>query len=128
MANELTLNATLTFLKGNMPSSESITLPNNQKSSVAGSRIAKSIMTIPTTAGGTAIDIGAIGAGVMGMAMFRNNDTTNYIQLLTAVSGTVFAQIGPGECAFFRFPSTITAPAALANTASCQLQYLIVEN
>lgn len=83
-------------------------------------------MSVPTTAGGTAIPKGGI--GTLGWAIVKNNDATNFVELMTAVSGTVFAKLKPGEVAMFRFPGTVTAPAALANTGAVKIEYLFLED
>ena len=123
MANEITVNATLQFAKGNVASEG---LGVNAKFTMTGTNYVKKTQAIPTTAGGTALDVS--GLSTLGFGIFKNNDGTNAIDLMTAVSGTVFATINPGECALIRFPSSVSAPAALAQTATCQLQYQVLEN
>lgn len=93
---------------------------------ITGKNYSGGTMSVPTTAGGTAIPKGSI--GTLGWAVFINNDATNYIQLMSAVSGTVFIKLLPGEFALFRFDSGISAPAAISNTAPCLLEFLMLEN
>jgi hypothetical protein len=80
--------------------------------------------SIPTTAGGTAIDLG--GCTAPGWAFFINRDANNYLDILSAVSGTVMARLLPGEFALFRLSTGAQAPAAIAHTASCVLEYCII--
>lgn len=70
-----------------------------------------------------AINLGGISAPAW--CIFVNKDTTNYIELLTSTSGTVFGKLLAGEPAMLRLGSGAQAPAAQANTASCYLHYLI---
>lgn len=94
--------------------------------SIAGKNYAGGTMAVPTTSGGTAIPLASLGS--LGWAMFKNNDSTNYVDILVATSSTDVLRLYPGEVALFRFGSGITAPAAIAHTATVLLQYLILEN
>src|ERR1035438_3031681 len=82
--------------------------------------------SVPTTSGGTAIPVSALAN--LGYAMFVNMDPTNYVQLLSAASGTVLIKLLPGDVALFRFDGGITAAALLAHTAACNVQFVILEN
>ena len=94
---------------------------------VAGDHFSQNIWSVPTSAGGTAIPLGGV-ATPGGYLWVKNNDATNYVQLMTAVStGVVFARLGPGEAACFRLDATVTAPAAIAHTAVCEIQYLMLD-
>jgi hypothetical protein len=93
---------------------------------ITGKNYAQGGLLVPTTAGGTALPISNL--ATLGWAFFKNNDATNYVDIMTAVSGTAFARIKPGECAVFRFAAGITAPAVLANTAGVEIEYLILES
>jgi len=99
---------------------------NQSLFSISGKNFTDGTKSFPTSAGGTAIPLG--GVGTLGWAVIRNLDPTNYVQVLTAVSGTVFLRINAGEAALFRFDQGVTAPAILANTAACVCQWLILEN
>lgn len=93
----------------------------------SGVRYTQNIQSVPTTAGGTAIPLGGLGSGTLGYAMFVNLDATNYVDILSAVSGTALIRLLPGETALFRFTAGITAPAMLAHTGAVAVQYLICE-
>ena len=122
MANEITVSASLAFLKG----SAAATLAKAAtKFTVSGAHFSSTVFNVPTTAGGTAIPLGSVTAG--GWCFIQNNDPTNYVQLLTAVSGTAFMRLMPGEFAAFRIDAGLTAPAALAHTAACDLEYLLID-
>lgn len=57
--------------------------------------------------------------------MFINRDSTNFLTLKTGTGGTVMIKIPPGKFALFHFGSGVTAPYAIADTAACQLEYII---
>jgi len=93
---------------------------------ITGKNYVTGTMSVPTTSGGTAIPISNL--STVGWGIFLNLDATNYIQLMSAVSGTVFARLYPGEIALFRLDAGVTAPAAISHTAACEMEYLILEN
>lgn len=122
MSQEITFSAALSFLKGSASAALS---KGSTKADVAGTHFASEVMSVPTTAGGTAIPTGSVTAG--GWFFFQNNDATNYVEILNAVSGTKFLKLLPGECAIGRFAANVTAPAAQANTSAVDLEYLFVD-
>lgn len=82
--------------------------------------------TVPTTSGGVAIPLGSI--TTLGYFMVKNLDASNYIQILTAVSGTVFCRVKPGETSGpFFFDPSITAPAWVAHTANCKATFMLTD-
>lgn len=93
---------------------------------LTGDNYKQYIQTIPTTAGGVVLDV----SGLTTPRWFAviNRDATNYVDILSAVSGTVFIRLKPGEGAMLPFAPAITAPAAQANTASVDVEVLIIEN
>lgn len=111
---------TLTSSKVNQQSS-----PGTVSVTPASAKNSAGVASVATTAGGVAIPLG--GLSTLGYAQFTNLDATNYVQLMTAVSGTVFGKLLPGETAVFRFDPTITAPAWIAHTGACQVSFLIVD-
>ena len=126
MANEITVAASLSYVN------TTVSIPLQQLSitapaafSITGTRYADGTFSVPTSAGGTAIPIG--GLPTLGWAIIKNNDPTNYVDIMTAVSGTAFIRLQPGAAAVFTFTPAITAPAALAHTAPCIIQYLFLE-
>lgn len=126
MANEINVTTVLSYTNAaqNIPLT---TLQAYQVAfNIAGKNFSMLTEVVPTTAGGTAIPISNLSS--LGFAIFINRDPTNYVQLLSAVSGTVFARINPGETALLRFDPAITAPAWLAHTTSVLVQALILEN
>lgn len=124
MSQEATISALLQFAKGNILT-KSLQV-SSIKADVTGNDFVQGSQTIPTTAGGTAINLGTL-SGTLGLFAIKNNDATNYVDIMSAVSGTAFLRIKPGECFVGRLPPGITAPAALANTASVSIEYLLLE-
>lgn len=93
---------------------------------LTGSNYKQQTQTIPTTAGGVAIDVS--GLTTPRWIAIINRDATNFVDILTAVSGTAFARLKPGEGMMLPLNSGITAIAAQANTASVAIEVLVVEN
>lgn len=124
MANEITVTGSLGYANSAVSVAAQLLAISASTFTIVGSRYVEGLFSVPTTVNGTAIPIPA---GTLGWAIIKNNDATNYVELMSAVSGTVFAKLAPGEVALFRFPSAITAPAAIANTSAVKIQYLILE-
>lgn len=95
--------------------------------SVAGDHYQASVMSVPTTSGGTAIPLGGV-SSAGGWWWFQNNDAANYVDILTAVSGTAFLRLMPGEGFACRLNPGVTAPAAQAHTATVELMYAALDN
>lgn len=64
----------------------------------------------------------------MGYLWIRNNSPDNFVLLKTASDGFAFAKLLPGEIAFFRCGSTSFIPYAVADTAPCEIEYLLISN
>lgn len=93
---------------------------------VSGTNYKKQTQVIPTTAGGTPIDVSAL--VTPRWCAFINRDPTNYVEILNAVSGTLMFRLLPGEGCMGPLDPSVSAPAALAHTASVLLEMLIIEN
>jgi hypothetical protein len=127
MANEITVTASLNYTNSAASiASQTLTIKSPGKFSITGSDFTQSTMSVPTTAGGTAIPRASL--GTPGWAMIKNLDATNYVEILSAVAGTVMIRLNANEVALFRFAQGITAPAAIANTAAVIIEYLFLEN
>jgi hypothetical protein len=125
MANEIQITASLAYTNGAQNIAQQILGIAGSLFSITGKNFEEGTMAVPTTSGGTAIPVANL--STLGWAIFKNNDPSNYISLISAVSGTEFCRLLPGEVALFRFDPGITAPAAIAHTAVALLQYLILE-
>jgi len=118
MANELTIRAFMHFLKGD--EDEDLSWPSTV--TVSGTKCMKNRQTIGTSA--EAIDMGDITS--QGMAMFINMDTTNYVSIRAGAAESDLIDILAGESAG-PFRLATAAPYAIADTASVELKYMIVE-
>ena len=127
MANEITVVASLTYVNAAIGvASASLGINSPGKFTISGSKFVENIFSVPTTAGGTALPIGSV--GTLGWALLKNLDTVNFVSILNAVSGTKLLRLNPGEVALFRFDQSVTAPAAIADTAAVLLQYMMLAN
>lgn len=67
------------------------------------------------------------GVNGLGYWMLVNLDPTNYIDVKTGAAGTIIARLDPnGGFLAGKIGSGITAPNAIANTASCLMDILIL--
>lgn len=120
MANEITVNASLAY--EDSENADVLLDVAGLLANVSVKRFVHLKQSIGTSE--EAINIGDLSAP--GYAIFRNRDSTNYIELKVATGGAIFAKLLPGEVALLRLGSGAQAPYAIANAASCQLEFLIV--
>lgn len=120
MASELQLTATLNFAKAGI----TIIANNSVTITQSGSKSLSDTQNIGTTTEAvTMIDV-----STPGYFFFKNLDATNFIMigLTTAVtSGNAFLKLLPGEFAIC--PCRQTTIYAIADTAACNLQVVIIE-
>jgi hypothetical protein len=123
VADEIKLTVSLTLANGSLADSFA---PGEQKITQTTKRMHKRVQAIPTTAAGTALDIGAV--VTLGYGYARNLDANNYIEIGVQVAAAfyVFVKLKPGESSGFRFGTN--APYARANTAAVDLLYGIYED
>lgn len=121
MANIATIIANLAYEDG----SGSIELGNTDGLSVtltnAGfTRLRQSVGTSEE-----AVTLGDVTAP--GYAIFINRDATNYIELKVATGGAIFAKLSAnGGLALLQLGTGAQAPFAIANTAACIMDILLV--
>jgi len=120
MANELTINASMAYedSEGTIDAGFSVV---DLLVTVATKRYVKFKMNVAITE--EAIPLGDV--GTLGYAMFINRDATNFIELRVGTGGTKFCKLKAGEVALFRIGSGITAPYAIADTGTCQMDVII---
>ena len=126
MANEISISTRLYAKKSFLNVDHNV---GTVTADLGGSTSAAGIVSIPTTAGGTALSLDGITTATMGYAFFRNIDATNYIEIGVQVGGTFYAlvKLKAGEVALLRMNQT-NPPYALANTATVVLQFTILAN
>lgn len=122
MAASLLVNCSLTLSDTGVNETSN---PGTRTVTPTSSKNSAGVISVPTTSGGVAIPLA--GLSVPGYCQVTNLDLTNYIQILTAVSGTAFARLLAGETAVFRFDPALTAPAWIAHTAACNVNLLVVD-
>ncbi len=120
MANELTLTGSLSFAKGRV-AAVSMTKAGAQFT-VTGSKYTRETVSAGTSAF-VALSKGDI--GTVGYMFIQNLDSTNYVEIAEATSGTGTVKLKAGEFALFRCATS--TPSVKANTAACVLEYLMVE-
>ena len=123
-SNEIQIVGTLTYVNAAVGIA-SQTLTVTKYVNISGVNYIALTFSVPITAGGTALPISNLSS--VGLLYIKNNDATNYVDIMTATSGTAFARIQPGEFMLLRLAPGITAPAALAHTATVSVQYLALE-
>lgn len=116
----ITLTTTLSVTLGSTSDSLSV---SNLAVSVAGSRMIHNRQEIGTSE--EALILGDVAAG--GFLIIVNRDATNFVELRSGTSATDFVRLKPGEPALFRLSPDATAPYAIADTAACEVEYILVE-
>ena len=121
MANELTLAASLSY--ADAEDADEILAIAEKFANVSTKKYVKFKQAIGTSE--EAIGLGEVTS--LGWAFFINRDATNYLEIRsgTGASNDIIKLLA-GEFAMFRFGSDVTAPFAIANTAACQLEGMIV--
>lgn len=115
MATVITINTSIEFNDGFQDVTAEAA---NLTVTPSTSRKADIEQLVPTTAGGTAVNLGGLPS--LGWCTFINTDPTNYVQLLTGSAGKVVARLPAGGFPVLLYcDSDMQAPYLLANTASC---------
>lgn len=121
MANEVTVNGSLAY--ADSEGSDEILQAGEVMANVSSKKYIKHKQTIGITE--EAIQLGEVTAP--GWAYFINRDETNFIHIRASTGGGGFAKLFPGEpCGPLRLGSGAQAPFAIADTAPCVLEYLII--
>ena len=120
MANEASVSLSLSWANGNRSASMSAQFNVD----VTETKIAQGIIEVGTSA--EQLDLGDITTPYL--AMFRNHDTTNYIEVgdWNAASPIYTARLKAGHAGFIPLTLASTDVAVKANTAACELQYLVL--
>lgn len=118
MANELTLSASLKFVKGSTDRSFS---KSGIQLDVSGTEFTNKSQTVGTSE--EAIELGDV--ATPGYILIFNKDATNYVSVRSGTGAANLVKIPPGGIALFHCEAS--APYAIANTASVQIEYLLIE-
>lgn len=119
MANEISLNATIQYAKGNFADQRTIQC----QADVSGTVATGGVQKIGTTH--EAVNMGDVGTA--GWAWFLNTDATNFITLGIVVSGTFYPVMKLKPKIGFPLCLGTNALYAKADTAEATLQYTIYE-
>lgn len=85
--------------------------------------------TVDVTTSGGAITLPA-SIGTLGYAVFINHDSTNYVEIGNHNGGSPIytARLKAGEACMFRLTMAASAINLRANTATCRVEYFILED
>lgn len=124
MASEISLSVSL---RASKPSTTRIMdfSPGSLTFDMSGNNADQRIVTVSTTYGAVSF---SSDIGTEGYAYFRNLDSTNYLELGVEVSSAFYplVKLKAGRVAVF--PLAIQGLFAKANTASCHLQFGVLED
>ena len=122
MADELSISGlTIAFSKSGSPSIEFTAATITPD--VSGAQIADFVQNIGTSE--EAVNIGDVAAG--GYWFVQNLDGTNYVELRSGTGATDFIRLNAGEFALFRCSGDATAPYAIADSAACNVRFVIFD-
>lgn len=118
MANELTLAASLKFVKGskNVPFSKS-----GIQLDVTGDDYTFKSQTVGTSE--AALNLGDV--TTPGYILIYNEDTTNFMSVRSGTGAANLVKVRPGGIALFECEAA--APFVIANTAAVSIQYCLIE-
>lgn len=121
MASEITFTASLSFNKTSVMSSALARSVTSLTRNMTGNFFIIDTMSVTTAA--LAVPLGSVTSPHW--AYFMNLDATNYITLMNGAAGAVFARLLAGDCAFVPLDPACV-PWAKADTAACQMEYMIL--
>jgi hypothetical protein len=120
MANEITGSVSITASKNGAAVSASATIA----ATMSGEQMISNVQIIGTSS--EALVLGDV--TTIGYVYLKNLDATNFVSisvLATAVAGTSFTKLLPGECCLFKAVSTTIT--AIADTSAVNLQVVAIE-
>lgn len=120
MANEFTISVSLSCFKSSIMSEALGIAVDGLIDSMTGTYISRGVALIATSA--TAIPLGQVTAPHW--AILKNLDSSNFIKIRNGSGGTDLLKIRAGKANLISFLDSAT-PYAIADTASCLLEYLI---
>lgn len=116
MANEISITATLRYAKDKASASQAISYLADQ----TGDKYSAGIQSIGTTE--EALQKNDV--GTIGYLAIRNMDTVNYVDI-GATTGVYSLRLQAGKGALVAWNGT--SVLCKANTAACEVEYLIIE-
>lgn len=120
MADEFVLNANLTYEDSEMDDPISLAVVD-LVASISTKKYTRAKQNVGTSE--EAINLGEVTSP--GWFMAINRDETNFVMIQVGTSGAAFAKLRPGEFCLLRLGTGATAPYAIADTAACQIEYMV---
>ncbi len=126
MAGTLTITGFMSFEGSNGDSVDSDGIDmTSYEVSISTEKWVKGKLTVTT--GEVAIPLGGVSSP--GYGMFKNLDVTNFLEIRVSTGGAKSIKLGPGQSSGpVRLGSGSAVPYAIADTASCEMAYLIISN
>ena len=121
MSNEITVSFSLAVSKGG--TSESLALAETLFS-MTGTNMTRFRQEIGITE--EAITM-CVDIGTPGWFAAINRDATNFIEIRAGTGAADLVRLNAGEGCCFRLAADATAPFAIADTAACELEVLLIE-
>jgi len=116
----LTLSMSFSYTKGGTSHSLSLT---NQEIDVSGTNSIHHRQTIGTSE--EALQLGEVTAG--GYMIIVNRDATNFVEIRPNTAVADLCKLKAGEGTILRLAAD-AVPYAIADTANCEVEYIIVED
>ena len=117
MANELTIETSLSFIKG----LANVDFEKKASITVAGTRYTKMVQEVAITE--EALELGDMSNP--GYILIVNRDGANFISIRPGTGENDMVTVPSGGVALFQFAST--APFVIADTAVVEIEYLLIE-
>lgn len=121
MASELKITINLEYAKGNASVSKQV---NNLGIDVSGTVVASGVQAVGTSEEA----LGLNGATTGGYLYMKNLDDTNFLELRSGTGATDVVKLKAGEAALFRLSGDSSAPFVIADTAECDLEYVLLSD
>ena len=119
MANELTVSCSVRFSKSGREHDKAY---GGLQIDVTGTNVICNTQTVGTSE--EALVVGDVGTA--GYMIIKNLDATNYVTLRASTGAADTVKLKAGEVAMYRLAAN--APFAIANTAPCDVEYLLFPN
>lgn len=121
MANEVTIEVSLEFAKGNVAE---VSRSGTKTVTVSGTPYFQQVQNINTSEEQLAFG----DVSTPGWCFLKNLDATNYVEIRPATGVADLIRLNALEFCLFRFAADCTAPYAIANTAAVNLEILLIVN
>jgi len=119
MANELDLAGKMVYREGGVGAD----LSRGCRVSITGTQYLRTVQNIGTSE--EALDVGSL--DTLGYCMIINRDPTNFVEIRPGTGVQDMIKVSPGKFCIFEFADLVTAPYAIADTAACDIEILIIE-